>query len=125
MAPREEFVCFLMLHTNVTILHLIATNLRLSCVHKSSSSAPGKLPGFKAERRIPSSNIRRSQRWNRFRSFRPNTLGIELELQLIDPTSYDLTAASDELLAQMANHHRRPRQTGNHAVHDRTEFLGA
>ncbi|WP_233234355.1 YbdK family carboxylate-amine ligase [Bordetella sp. LUAb4] len=34
----------------------------------------------------------------------PNTLGIELELQLIDPRSFDLTAASDELLAQMANH---------------------
>ena len=39
-----------------------------------------------------------------FVSSAPNTLGIELELQLIDPTSYDLTAASDELLAQMANH---------------------
>jgi carboxylate-amine ligase len=34
----------------------------------------------------------------------PNTLGIELELQLIDPRSFDLTAASDELLAQMADH---------------------
>jgi hypothetical protein len=34
----------------------------------------------------------------------PNTLGIELELQLIDPRTFDLTAASDELLAQMADH---------------------
>ncbi len=39
-----------------------------------------------------------------FISSAPNTLGIELELQLIDPRSFDLTAASDELLAQMANH---------------------
>ncbi len=39
-----------------------------------------------------------------FVSSAPNTLGIELELQLIDPRSFDLTAASDELLAQMANH---------------------
>ena len=38
-----------------------------------------------------------------FISSAPNTLGIELELQLIDPRSFDLTAASDELLAQMAN----------------------
>jgi carboxylate-amine ligase len=33
-----------------------------------------------------------------------NTLGIELELQLIDPRTFDLTAASEELLAQMADH---------------------
>ncbi|KOF52197.1 MULTISPECIES: YbdK family carboxylate-amine ligase [unclassified Achromobacter] len=39
-----------------------------------------------------------------FISSAPNTLGIELELQLIDPRSFDLAAASDELLAQMANH---------------------
>lgn len=39
-----------------------------------------------------------------FTSSAPNTLGIELELQLIDPASSDLTAASDELLAQLANH---------------------
>lgn len=39
-----------------------------------------------------------------FISSAPNTLGIELELQLIDPRSFDLTAASDELLAQMVNH---------------------
>jgi carboxylate-amine ligase len=39
-----------------------------------------------------------------FVSSAPNTLGIELELQLIDPRSFDLTAASDELLAQIANH---------------------
>lgn len=39
-----------------------------------------------------------------FVSSSPNTLGIELELQLIDPASFDLTAASDELLAQLANH---------------------
>ncbi|MDQ8034697.1 glutamate--cysteine ligase [Bordetella genomosp. 1] len=39
-----------------------------------------------------------------FVSSAPNTLGIELELQLIDPRSFDLTAASDELLAQLANH---------------------
>ncbi|HEY0294190.1 MAG TPA: YbdK family carboxylate-amine ligase [Bordetella sp.] len=39
-----------------------------------------------------------------FASSAPNTLGIELELQLIDPTSFDLTAASDDLLAQLAGH---------------------
>jgi len=33
-----------------------------------------------------------------------NTLGIELELQLIHPGTFDLAAASDELLAQLANH---------------------
>ncbi|AZY47905.1 YbdK family carboxylate-amine ligase [Bordetella avium] len=39
-----------------------------------------------------------------FVSSSPNTLGIELELQLIDPAGFDLAAASDELLAQLANH---------------------
>ncbi|SUV86537.1 carboxylate-amine ligase [Bordetella pertussis] len=39
-----------------------------------------------------------------FVSSAPNTLGIELELQLVDPRSFDLAAASDELLAQLANH---------------------
>jgi glutamate---cysteine ligase / carboxylate-amine ligase len=39
-----------------------------------------------------------------FASSAPNTLGIELELQLIDTTSFDLTAASDDLLAQLAGH---------------------
>ena len=39
-----------------------------------------------------------------FNSSAPNTLGIELELQLINPRSFDLAAAADELLAQMANH---------------------
>jgi carboxylate-amine ligase len=39
-----------------------------------------------------------------FTSSAPNTLGIELELQLIDTTSFDLTAASDELLALLAGH---------------------
>lgn len=39
-----------------------------------------------------------------FISSAPNTLGIELELQLIDPRTFDLTAASDDLLAQMADH---------------------
>lgn len=39
-----------------------------------------------------------------FVSSAPNTLGIELELQLINPRSFDLTAAADELLVQMANH---------------------
>jgi len=34
----------------------------------------------------------------------PNTLGIELELQLIDPRTFDLTSGADELLAQLANH---------------------
>jgi carboxylate-amine ligase len=34
----------------------------------------------------------------------PNTLGIELELQLVRPGTFDLTAASDELLAQLVNH---------------------
>lgn len=39
-----------------------------------------------------------------FVSSAPNTLGIELELQLIDTASFDLTAAADELLAQLAGH---------------------
>lgn len=39
-----------------------------------------------------------------FVSSQANTLGIELELQLIDPQSLDLTAAADELLAQLSNH---------------------
>ncbi|WP_459616030.1 YbdK family carboxylate-amine ligase [Bordetella sp. 2513F-2] len=39
-----------------------------------------------------------------FTSSAPNTLGIELELQLINPRSFDLAAAADELLAQLANH---------------------
>ena len=33
-----------------------------------------------------------------------NTLGIELELQLIHPGTFDLAGAADELLAQLANH---------------------
>lgn len=39
-----------------------------------------------------------------FVSSASNTLGIELELQLICPRSFDLTAAADELLVQMSNH---------------------
>ena len=39
-----------------------------------------------------------------FVSSTPNTLGIELELQLIDPRSFDLTAASEEVLAHLADH---------------------
>jgi carboxylate-amine ligase len=39
-----------------------------------------------------------------FISSAPNSLGIELELQLIDPRTFDLTVASDELLAQMVDH---------------------
>ena len=39
-----------------------------------------------------------------FTTSAPNTLGIELELQLIHPGTFDLAAASDELLAQLANH---------------------
>lgn len=39
-----------------------------------------------------------------FASSPPNTLGIELELQLIDPAGFDLAAAADELLAQLVNH---------------------
>jgi len=39
-----------------------------------------------------------------FTSSAPNTLGIELELQLIHAGGFDLTAASDELLAQLADH---------------------
>ncbi|SPU51137.1 YbdK family carboxylate-amine ligase [Bordetella trematum] len=39
-----------------------------------------------------------------FASSSPNTLGIELELQLIDPAGFDLAAAADELLAQLVNH---------------------
>jgi carboxylate-amine ligase len=34
----------------------------------------------------------------------PNTLGIELELQLIRPGTFDLCASADELLAQLAHH---------------------
>ena len=39
-----------------------------------------------------------------FVSSQAYTLGIELELQLIDPASYDLTAGADELLAQLSGH---------------------
>jgi len=39
-----------------------------------------------------------------FVSSTPNTLGVELELQLIDPRSFDLAAAADEVLAQMSDH---------------------
>lgn len=39
-----------------------------------------------------------------FVSSASNTLGIELELQLINPRSFDLASAADELLVQMANH---------------------
>ena len=39
-----------------------------------------------------------------FTSSAPNTLGIELELQLVDTSTFDLTAASDDLLAQVAGH---------------------
>ena len=80
-----------------------------TCGYHASISrrlAPPKLvPGFKAERRIPhqtSEGVRDGTDSVRFVG--PEHPGIELELQLIDPTSYDLTAASDELLAQMANH---------------------
>ncbi len=38
-----------------------------------------------------------------FVSSTPNTLGIELELQLIDPRTFDLAGAAEELLAQMAD----------------------
>lgn len=41
----------------------------------------------------------------------PNTLGIELELQLIHTTSFDLAASADELLAQL----------GDHAIADRVK----
>src|SRR5690606_19741798 len=68
---------------------------------------PGQFPGFKAEWRVPS--IERTRKESEmeqipFVSSAPNTLGIELELQLVDPRSFDLAAASDELLAQLANH---------------------
>lgn len=39
-----------------------------------------------------------------FVSSASNSLGIELELQLINPRTFDLTAAADELLVQMSNH---------------------
>ncbi|VGO08247.1 FIG074102: hypothetical protein [plant metagenome] len=39
-----------------------------------------------------------------FVSSAPNTLGIELELQLIDPRSFDLAVASEELIAQLSDH---------------------
>lgn len=39
-----------------------------------------------------------------FVSSAPNTLGIELELQLINPRSFDLIAAADELLVQLSHH---------------------
>lgn len=41
----------------------------------------------------------------------PNTLGIELELQLINTNSFDLAASADELLAQL----------GDHAIADRVK----
>ncbi|GAA4323826.1 YbdK family carboxylate-amine ligase [Pigmentiphaga soli] len=34
----------------------------------------------------------------------PHTLGIELELQILDPATHDLKGAADELLAQFVNH---------------------
>ncbi|MVW79338.1 YbdK family carboxylate-amine ligase [Bordetella sp. 02P26C-1] len=39
-----------------------------------------------------------------FVSSASNSLGIELELQLINPRTFDLTAAADELLVQLSNH---------------------
>jgi carboxylate-amine ligase len=39
-----------------------------------------------------------------FATSEQNTLGIELELQLIHPHSFDLTAAAEELLIQVSNH---------------------
>jgi len=39
-----------------------------------------------------------------FTASAPNTLGIELELQIVDPQTFDLRGAAEELLAQIANH---------------------
>ena len=39
-----------------------------------------------------------------FTASAPHTLGIELELQIVDPATYDLKGAAEELLAQFANH---------------------
>lgn len=39
-----------------------------------------------------------------FQSSHPNTLGIELELQIVDPVTFDLTGRSAPLLAQLADH---------------------
>jgi len=39
-----------------------------------------------------------------FVSSAPNTLGIELELQLLQPRTFDLTAASEELLEHLVDH---------------------
>ncbi len=39
-----------------------------------------------------------------FTSSAPDTLGIELELQIVDPQSQDLRGAAEDLLAQLANH---------------------
>ena len=68
---------------------------------------PGQFPGFKS-RMARSLNRKNTQGvgdgTDPFVSSAPNTLGIELELQLVDPRSFDLAAASDELLAQLANH---------------------
>ncbi len=39
-----------------------------------------------------------------FTASAPHTLGIELELQIVDPQSFDLKGAAEELLAQIVNH---------------------
>ncbi|VCU70488.1 Carboxylate-amine ligase YbdK [Pigmentiphaga humi] len=39
-----------------------------------------------------------------FTESKPNTLGIELELQIVDPHTFDLKGAAEDLLAQIVNH---------------------
>jgi len=39
-----------------------------------------------------------------FTASAPNTLGIELELQIVDPVTHDLRGGAEDLLAQLANH---------------------
>jgi carboxylate-amine ligase len=39
-----------------------------------------------------------------FTASTPHTLGIELELQIVDPVTYDLKGSAEDLLAQLANH---------------------
>src|SRR5690606_41740456 len=96
----------LKLRTFVTILTLPDIKLRLSCTHKTPSSTPREAAGLQGRTaRFHKLNLKESEMEQiPFNSSAPNTLGIELELQLINPRSFDLAAAADELLAQMANH---------------------
>jgi len=79
--------CIVMLHTNVTIFNRFATNMRLLCVHKPPSSAPREVAGLQGRTAHPLIKHPKESEMEQipFISSAPNTLGIELELQLIDP----------------------------------------